>query len=102
MTSSSPSALRRKLREILDENASNESVRDAGLHSLANVLEENEFMRVEIGKLQTDAQLYKKKDAENKKEIDALQKLSEPNEWSEQRLKSVSYTHLTLPTKRIV
>ena len=87
MTSSSPSALRRKLRKILDENASNESVRDAGLHSLANVLEENEFMRMEIGKLQTDAQLYKKKDAENKKEIDALQKLSEPNKWSEQRLK---------------
>ena len=41
------------------------------------------------GKLHTDAQLYKKKDAENKKEIDALQKLSEPNTWSAQRL---SYT----------
>ena len=48
-SSSSPSALRRKLRKILDENASNESVRDAGLHSLANALEENECMRMEIG-----------------------------------------------------
>lgn len=86
-SSSSPSALRRKLRKILDENASNESVRDAGLHSLANALEENECMRMEIGKLRADARLYKKKDAENKKEIDALQKLSEPNRWSEQRLK---------------
>ena len=87
MTSSSPSALRRKLRKILDENVSHESVRDAGLHSIANVLEENEFMRMEIGKLKADAQLYKKKDAENTREIDALQKLSEPNRWSEQRLK---------------
>ena len=42
---------------------------------------------MEIGKLKTDAQLYKKKDAENKKEIDALQKLSEPNKWTEKRLK---------------
>lgn len=87
MTSSSPSALRRKLRRILDENVSNESVRDAGLHSLANVIEENERTRMEIGKLKTDAQLYKKKDAENKKEIDSLRKLSEPNRWSEKRLK---------------
>ena len=87
MTSSSPSTLRRKLRKILDENVSHESVRDAGLHSLANVLEENEFMRMEIGKLQSDAQLYKKKDAENKKEIDSLRKLSEPNAWIAKRLK---------------
>ena len=64
---------------------SNESVRDAGLHSLANVIEENERTRMEIGKLKTDAQLYKKKDAENKKEIDSLRKLSEPNRWSEKR-----------------
>ena len=83
---SSPSTLRRKLRRILDENNSNEACRRAGLHSIANILEENERLQTENARWKGQCKLFQDKDIENRKEIEALRVLSGPNEWMEKRL----------------